>query len=221
MPIKATTTLYQFDELSEHAKERARDWYRFHGIEEEWYEEVFVDAKDVAWELGIDIDEIFFQGFAHQGDGASFDARYTYKPKACEGIRGYAPRDKKLHAIADALDEIQQPYDGKLTASVKHGQGYAHAYAADIEIDLDDEQRSFEPFSPFTGEANEGDRRAYEAIRETLRDFMNWIFEQLREQYFYRISEEGVDEQLEESDELFDARGRRRSLKFFDSHQAA
>ena len=47
MPIQRTITVFQFSELSERAKERARDWFRQGALDYEWWDSVFEDAKTV------------------------------------------------------------------------------------------------------------------------------------------------------------------------------
>lgn len=42
-----TIKLYQFDELSDEAKEKARDWYREVGFDYEWYDSTYEDAARV------------------------------------------------------------------------------------------------------------------------------------------------------------------------------
>jgi len=43
MPRIIETTVYELDELSEAAKEKARSWYREHGLLDEWHDFVFED----------------------------------------------------------------------------------------------------------------------------------------------------------------------------------
>ena len=106
-----TTTLYQFDELSDDAKEKARYWYRSGALDYEWWDAVYDDAVQCAALLGIDVatrgdrrtqPAIFFSGFNSQGDGACFDGMLSWK--ACsKAIRDHAPKDATLHAIADTF----------------------------------------------------------------------------------------------------------------------
>ena len=48
-----TTTVYMFDELSEKAKEKAREWYREGALDREWWSYLYDEAK----ELGLKITE--------------------------------------------------------------------------------------------------------------------------------------------------------------------
>ena len=45
--------VYEFDELSEEAKEKARDWYRYGALDYEWWDYIYDDAENV----GIKITE--------------------------------------------------------------------------------------------------------------------------------------------------------------------
>jgi len=47
MARKVTVTLYQFNELSARAKEKARDWFREASSGDEWWENVYEDAKQI------------------------------------------------------------------------------------------------------------------------------------------------------------------------------
>ena len=88
-----TTTVYTLDELScPAAREKARDWYRQHHADSNWYENVYEDFREVCNIFGISLRQrvfrlsngrfmeepcIWFSGFCSQGDGACFEGRYT------------------------------------------------------------------------------------------------------------------------------------------------
>jgi len=88
------TKVYKFDELSETAKQAARDEFRKNGFGFDWWDSTYEDAEQVAEVLGIDIKQraipthggrtidepaIYFSGFCSQGDGACFEGSYRYK----------------------------------------------------------------------------------------------------------------------------------------------
>src|SRR3954466_15035963 len=118
MPRTATTTqtLYKFGELSEDAKEKARQWYREADDGDNfWSESVIEDAATIADLMGIDLRQrpvklmnggtryepaIYWSGFWTQGSGACFEGTYTYKKGSAKAVRDYAPKDEALHAIA-------------------------------------------------------------------------------------------------------------------------
>ncbi len=61
------TKVYQLNELTEDAKETAREWYRGGALDYEWYDSVYEDAKTIAGLMGINIDKIYFSGFPVKG----------------------------------------------------------------------------------------------------------------------------------------------------------
>ena len=51
MPKQKITTVYQFDELDDKAKERAREWYRAGALDYEWWESTYEDAAQVGLKI--------------------------------------------------------------------------------------------------------------------------------------------------------------------------
>ena len=51
MPSSRTITIYKFDELSDKAKEKARDWYREGALEYDWWDGVYEDAKNIGLKI--------------------------------------------------------------------------------------------------------------------------------------------------------------------------
>ncbi|HBC7569191.1 TPA: antitoxin of toxin-antitoxin stability system, partial [Escherichia coli] len=118
-----TTTVYTLHELSSTAQEKARDWYRQHHADSNWYENVYEDFREVCGIFGIDLRQrvfrlsngrfmeepcIWFSGFCSQGDGACFEGRWHWQPATVRRIRKYAPQGHELHRIADALQAVQK-----------------------------------------------------------------------------------------------------------------
>ena len=56
MPETREVTVYQFDELSDRAKEKAREWYRGGQPDHDWWNSIYDDALRMAEILGIEID---------------------------------------------------------------------------------------------------------------------------------------------------------------------
>lgn len=62
--------IFKFDELSDKAKEKARDWYREASLHDEWYESIYEDAANVHIKItGFDI-----------GRGNDIDGEFTDDP---------------------------------------------------------------------------------------------------------------------------------------------
>lgn len=197
------TKLYKFDELSDEAKETAREWFREGGLDYDWWDSVYEDVKAIAPLLGIEIKQkdnapmnipaIYFSGFSSQGDGACLEGSYRYAKDAPHKIKGYAPKDSELLRIAKELQAIQKAHGYRLTASLSHSGRYYHKYSVTIDI-MDGEDS-----------ANE---QTENAIKELLRDFMEWIYRQLEQSYEYLNSDEAVDETIQANEYEFTIDGK-------------
>ncbi len=212
MPEVIETTVYTFDELDDHAKERARDWYREGISHENWHEFVFDDFERICEILGVDLairpvrlygggtrqkSCIWFSGFASQGDGACFEGSYSYRKGASRAIRAYAPRDQRLAAIADQLQQTQRRNLYALEARVTHRGRYYHEYGVEISV-----ERNSDRFQPPTADAED-------CVSEALRDLARWLYRQLEQEYDHQTSNEVVDEGIIANGYTFTEAGRR------------
>lgn len=206
------STVYRFDELSERAKERAREWYRNASIGDEFYAESAIeDAATIADLLGINLRQrpvrlmnggtryepsIYYAGFSSQGDGACFECAYSYKPGSVAAVIAHAPQDERLHRIARDLAAVQKTAFYSLAATSTHTGRYSHEYS--MSIDVEDTRVGRYP----TAEQEE-------AISEALRDFARWIYRQLESEWEYVNADEQVDETIRINEYEFDEEGRR------------
>lgn len=183
-----TRNIYKFDELTDRAKENAREWWRQCENEDSDVSCVYEDAERVANILGITLDQrhngptIYYSGFCSQGDGACFEGSYRYAKGASKAIREYARLDTELHAIADALQKIQAENFYQLTATMEHSGQYYHSGCMSVNVERDDEK----------GMTDDAEDR----IKDQLRLFAGWIYNQLEKDYDYRMSAENVDESI-------------------------
>ena len=192
-----TRNLFQFDELSEEAKEKARDWYReFLYMDDYEFDFVIDDAKAVAALMGIEIDKVYYDISYSQGSGACFEGTYSYKKGSVKAVKKFAPQDEELHRIAEALQSIQKKNAYKLEASVKQVGRYSHANSTEIDVDLVDSNKVLR-------------MEDFDATRELLRDFMNWIYRQLQKQDEYINSNESIDENIRANEYEFLENGKR------------
>lgn len=152
MPEVLEITVFRFEELSDDAKDRARAWYQEAGLDYDWYDAVYEDFERICEILGICLKTravrlygggtrqkpcIWFSGFWSQGDGACFEARYSYRKSAAAEIRAYAPMDTELHRIADALAAVQRRNFYQLQAVAAHRGRYYHEYCMVISVERD------------------------------------------------------------------------------------
>jgi len=212
MPEIIETTVYRLDELSDAAKDTARAWYREGGFDYDWYDSVYEDFQQIAEILGIRFKtrtvrlmgggtrpepRIAFTGFWSQGDGASFEGYYSYRKNASTAIRSYAPRDRKLHEIADVLLAIQRRNFYQLRAEASHRGHYCHEYCMSISV-----ERDSPTYQDMTADAEE-------IVIEALRDLARWLYRQLERVYEYLSSDDAVDETIIANEYTFTEAGRR------------
>lgn len=207
--VTTTRTVYQFAELSDRAKETARDWWR--GVISEsidWAEYVIdQDAPETAALLGIDMNQhpvklmngstvyrprIYWS--LDRSGGVGFDAEYRYQPGALAKLlrdrpATYTDRDgnvqpcetnTELHAIARRLQAAQRPNFYGLTAKIRAGRRDECSISVEV----------------FDREGYEAAGKAADEIDAALQDFAHWIYSSLQRELDYRMSDEAVDEDI-------------------------
>lgn len=182
-----TLKIFKFDELNDTAKTKVIEWYRhndfFHG------EYIIEDAKEIGKTIGINIENIWYSGFASQGDGSCFDGSYEYKKQSlkalCKHVGIETDHNKEVYRIARELITLQKPFFYQLNATIKHTGHYYHSGCTDINVSLHsyDDERDIE--------------HASECIRELMRDFMNWVYTNLERGYDHVNSDENITENIQ------------------------
>lgn len=203
MPVIETTTrtLYKFDELSDDAKEKARDWYREAGAGDQWWDCVYEQAVTAAKALGIELDTknkgsspaIYFSGFCSQGDGACFEGTWRYKKGWRSALLHEFGPGESLNTLLDIgqqLTAATSPHFYKLIAVCTHRGHYYHSGCMQVEVEHDDDRYRD------IGNA-EGD------VTQLLRDFADWIYERLEEEDEHLNSDETVDENIVANEYMF------------------
>jgi hypothetical protein len=211
MPRTIEKTIFKFEELSDTAKETARNWYRECSAGDNYFSEsVIEDAATIAALMGIDLRQravklmgggtryepsIYWCGFWSQGDGASFEASYAYKRGSVAAVKAYAPKDTELHRIALELQNAQKRYLYKLNARVSQSGRYAHSHT--MQFDIEHDADSYRDLATET----------VDAIEQAFRDFADWIYRQLETEYEYQNSNESVDETIRANEYEFSENG--------------
>lgn len=227
MPTIIETEVFQFDELADKAKEKARDWFREGSMHDDWYDATFEDAVQCAAEMGIaigtktqryhvmgrdgkpgrngtqEVTEIYFSGFSSQGDGASFAGVYTYKADAVEAIKAHAPLDTKLHEIAERLVAAQALGPVCESVTVTQRGNYSHSGSMDFEFNDEDESVALSEIAPDTI------RESEKEIISALRSFADWIYRQLEKEYEWQNADEQVDDNIRANEYTFTVNGKR------------
>jgi len=198
MPHALTKTVFYFDELSESAKETARDWWRNNAYEYDWYEFIFDDAKECLANCGLDIDKIYFSGFSSQGDGACFEGSWSAEKVNAKALKEHTPKDNRLHDLVDKFAIVAKEYPGS-SISVKHSGHYYHehcTYFSDFEVSENDPINDLDYGSPEYKEREELIILAEQDIIDHCRDAMIWIYHRLEQEYEYLNADPQVDESI-------------------------
>jgi hypothetical protein len=212
MPEIICTTVYQFPELSDAAKEKARSWYRELGAHDDWWDAVYEDFERICGILGIRLKTTsvrlmgggtrqkpcsWFAGFWSQGDGAAFEGYLSHAKSSATRIRDYAPTDETLHGIADRLQAIQRRNFYQLCAEASHRGRYYHENTMSVDV-----TRDSATWQPPTSDAEE-------IVTEALRDLARWLYRQLEAEHDHLISDESIEDGIIANEYTFTGAGRR------------
>jgi hypothetical protein len=186
------TNLYQYSELSEAAKQKARDWYTGDGFDF-YADTVIEDAMQVAELLGVSGCKVFYSGFGSQGDGACINGTYRYTKGAVKAIKGFCD-DAVLIDIAKRLQAAQKMAFHKTRVEISHSGHYCHERSMDYS---------------FSNEVLENTEKSDALIKECFIDFAVWIYKQLQNDYEYQTSDSAVAETIEANEYEFLESGKR------------
>jgi len=208
-----TTAMHlSFSGLSEKAQQRAIDDARYSEVDSgyDWWDNVFEDAVRMAALLGIEIDQrngehhsyagpkIYFSGFCDQGDGACFQGTYRPKPDAFAAVKAEC-NDETLISLAERLTTLNVEstlhHEVKLcyvTVSTYGRYSHSNTMSATYEYDAD---------------VAETDSAFEDDLLACLREFADWIYNQLEAEFDYLTSDEVVKERLIADEYIFDEDG--------------
>lgn len=200
-----TRNLYKFEELSDDAKEKAREWWR--NGEQFDPDYVYEDAAAIAELFGLDIRTrpvklmnnttrydpcIYYSGFWSQGDGACFEGSYRYKKGGLKAVKDYAPKDEELHNIVKSLQDLQKKNFYRVYCTTQHSGHYYHSGCMQVECENSYDNRDVIDEYGFV---------------QCLREFADWIYDRLASEYEWTMSDENVDESIIINEYEFDEGG--------------
>ena len=148
------TEVFQYSELSDEAKAKARDWYRYSGSDDNfWSEATLEEFAEQAVLMGIELKErscgrsrngkeimepcIYWSGFSSQGDGACFEGEWhANRVKADKVADGWGedPATTEIKRIAGIFAEIAKNFPHS-SFTVKHRGHYYHRFCTDFDLD--------------------------------------------------------------------------------------
>ncbi len=131
----ATINTFKFSELSERAKESARDWWKENGLDEFECESITEGFQHKLEELGLPSDDVRWRLSSCQGDGVAFYGcvdveEYLTKNKLKTKFRKLFDSDKDLLIDNVEIDKNQSfhLYDHHNTMSVSYNEALYNGY---------------------------------------------------------------------------------------------
>lgn len=199
MPTEKTIELFRYSELSERAKEKARDWYLASLYWPEELESTIDQWRELAEKLGFEID---------RNGGPWWDLHYgTFK----------IGRGRFYRTLDSELDRMEQEYDHNPDVlSIIHEVREIHwnFYATiedgkiesfdidpdyDMEPDSDDEEEWDEYYKKLKELAEEGAERLEDALSELQYLGLKWLQDEVE----YLESEEVIADTMAANEWLF------------------
>ena len=181
-------TIYRFDELTEAAKEKAREWFRGIADDNWWSESVIDDAKRIGALIGFDVDDVYWRGFWSQGDGTCWTGAVTYSTGCAAAVARECPQDAEIQRIARAWGDLQRrnfyQIRGGVSANDRYMRTSVNAYRADDREVIDGDDAS-----------------------QIVSDFADWIYRSLEKEYDYQNADEQVGEAIRANEYEFDEEG--------------
>lgn len=176
------TTIYTFEELSESAKKKAIEKYR---EKEVWHSENEVDY----WQSFIDRllgyeSKIYFSGFWSQGDGASFESKFTYNAEDVRKLKQEYKQCPEPLELINRYIKLQKQYFYQLFGTITQNGRYYHEYTMSISYiehyKTDDIDLSY----------------VETELLELFRDIARMIYKALEADYEYCMSDENIIETI-------------------------
>ena len=223
--------VYKWEELSQSAHQKAREWY-IECMDYDWWDSVYEMSIEDGYEKGFCIDKIYFSGFYSQGDGASWIGQVDVGA----WLKAHAPDCIGVSALIALINE---GYIEKHVSVGKSHSNYCHENTMDVaelhsvderlidSNDLDEielELETIEGQGIFDGMSlanirdiiNTDDTNPYRLsnlsqldhdIEKSCKDYATKIYNSLREEYEYLCSEEMMLDHFDANDYHFTNEG--------------
>jgi hypothetical protein len=202
MPTTKTTTLFKFNELSDKAKEKAREWYRQAASWDDNgdFDCLRDDLRDMLAIAGFELDQAYYRGFWSQGDGASFTGTYQYRKgwrkeyldaypvKGEDGkVEVWHQHNAKVLGYLDAIAKANRANFYDLYVTITHRGHYYHSGCMAVNVELNGNYRD-----RYSDLAKDSEDTIVDNFRYIADDF----YYRLKEAYDWRNADEQVDEAI-------------------------
>jgi hypothetical protein len=188
--------MLKYEELSQERKEK--ELCRWQETSEFCPDFTIDKEKELLELVGISVNKIYFSGFHSQGDGACFTGYYRYRKgwkKALQEQFKHNIIPEETLALGQALQDIQKKYFYTLAINLKHSGNYYHENCIYFTIgDIWDRYLTFS-------------RAEEEDIAQPFKEYMQYIYSSLEEEYTYQQSEQSFAEYCECNDIEFEEEG--------------
>jgi hypothetical protein len=194
------TKVYQFNELSEDAKQKAIQSFEDINVFSDWWDSVYTDFEELCKTIGIDVDlkKTYFNGFYSQGSGSAFTADINVK-ECLQGIKAekwkeYAPLENlKFYDVTKNLLRIA-PY---CWANIRTSN---RETSVKCETDM----------QTCGGDSNVA--AEFENLEDFLQDVADtlnhWLYTSLEKEYEYLTSEKAIAETIQANEYFFTKDGK-------------
>ena len=211
-------TLYQFDELSDKAKEKAANYYIEHWMTDDWYQCTIDYMKEDGLKYGFNIKDIRFTGFYSQGDGASWCGAVNVRDWIKSKNSDY--QEQATTQIILAL--IEEGWVAEVVLVSFGNHHYCHEYTMDItEIAVHEPEdeaikmesgmfkgASAKELCHIVGCAGGALYDMDKEIKEDVIAFARTIYRELEDDYEASIEDENIAANYNANEVLFDEAGR-------------
>jgi hypothetical protein len=193
--------VYEYKELNDDAKKKAREWYLEGGLNYPWHEFQVEDAKEFLESKGFIDPEIMFSGFCSQGDGACFSFKGIDIQKLKNDPKKERPELEVIfrkHFTKGLLEQVC-PIAENLSIAGSHSGHYCHEFSVSVSCE-------------FYGEGKGGDNAAdvfSVAVRDFQRELSSHLYKSLEKEWDYLNSVVAVEESIESNGYTFTKDGKR------------
>lgn len=206
MPIEKTIKLYHYHELSERAKEKARDWYLSELYWPDELDSVLDFWREIAEKLGFSVDdgpwwdldrrtfEIGRGGFYRPSDSALDNVEQDFTPNPEKGWDGN-PEVLSLIAEVRAI----RPF---MSATISEGRIY-NVEGGEDHLDEPSSEFPSEEWSTYYEQVEDINEEEKPNIENALSELQYLGLKWLREEAEYIESEEAIAEAMEANEWLF------------------
>lgn len=196
--------VFEYDELDDRAKEKAREWY-IEGMEFD-AEYTLDDCKEFLEKVtGFSDVEINYSGFCSQGDGASFTGYWhakDVKEKSDDFGEVYF-NNSFLPVLSDISKKF--PVSAGNLSRISHRN--SHEYTVTCELE---NSNSYDDLDENGNEIGvEIPTEVCEEFQEACRHAMHWVYIKLQESYDYQTSEEAMRDNILANEYTFTKEGTR------------